>query len=351
MTQPAKTTTATLPLWKKILFSLILLVGFPVAGILAIEGVGYAIMHFKYGVPGKTYGLWTHDAELGAIHSRNGYNSNSETNNYGFRNKEDVFEPKPPGSIRVIAYGGSTTFCYNLDTDQAWPIRLQEELRKHAGPKSQVMNAGAIVWSIGQEVARAKRDLPKLKPDVVIIYSGLNEEANAGHLQREGVSLKDAVAQGKHGLFATNLDQSRWLKRNSLIVRYIEYLNPFGQTHSSEPVPEYPIVPEVRENFNRTLREFIELIRQNGAKPLYVIMGGLHEIGQNRLLLRYSREGAAVAREMGVPVIDSNDVIRDYKGNRGDLFSPSGAHWSALGAELLAKFIDEQALKVMVKPN
>jgi hypothetical protein len=54
---------------------------------------------------------------------------------------------------------------------------------------------------------------------------------------------------------------------------------------------------------------------------------------------------------MGVPVIDSNDVIRYYKGNRGDLFSPSGAHWSALGAELLAKFIDEQALKVMVKPN
>lgn len=79
--------------------------GFPVAGILAIEGVGYAIIHFKYGVPGKTYGLWTHDAELGAIHSRNGYNSNSETNNYGFRNKEDVFEPKPPGSVRVIAYG------------------------------------------------------------------------------------------------------------------------------------------------------------------------------------------------------------------------------------------------------
>ena len=54
---------------------------------------------------------------------------------------------------------------------------------------------------------------------------------------------------------------------------------------------------------------------------------------------------------MGVPVIDSNDVIRDYKGHKADLFAPTGAHWSALGAELLAKFIDEQALKAMVKPN
>lgn len=351
MTQSAKTTTANLPLWKKILFSLILMIGFPLAAILAIEGAGYAIMHFKYGVPGKTYGLWSYDAELGAIHSTNAYNSNSETNNHGFRNKEDVFEPKPPNSIRVIAYGGSTTFCFNLETDQAWPIRLQEELRKYAGPKSQVLNAGAIVWSIGQELARAKRDLPRLKPDVVIIYSGLNEEANAGHLAREGIDLKQAVDSGKHGLFATNLDQSRWLKRNSMIVRYFEYLNLFAPPPNPAPVPEYPIVPEIRENFDRTLREFIELIRRNNAKPLYVIMGGIHEIGQNRLLLRYSREGAVVAREMGVPVLDSMDLVNSYKGNKADLFSPTGAHWSALGAELLAKFIDEQALKAMVKPN
>ena len=97
MTQSARTTTANLPIWKKILFSLIIAVGFPVAGILAIEGAGYAIIHFMYGVPGKSYGLWTYDAEIGAIHASNGYNSNSETNNYGFRNKEDVLDPKPPG--------------------------------------------------------------------------------------------------------------------------------------------------------------------------------------------------------------------------------------------------------------
>lgn len=351
MTPPAKTTTANLPLWKKILFSLIIAVGFPVFAILAIEGAGYAIIHFKYGVPGKSYGLWTADAEIGAIHAANAYNSNSETNNFGFRNKEEVLVPKPPNSIRVIAYGGSTTFCYNLETDQAWPLRLQEELRKYAGPQSQVLNAGAIVWSIGQEIARAKRDLPVLKPDVVILYSGLNEETNYGHLLDEGVDLKGALAAGQHGLFSRNLDQARWLKRNSMIVRFLEYTNLFGPTPKNEPTPDYPIVPEVRENFNRTLREFIELIRKNDAKPLYVIMGGLHEIGQNRLLLRYSREGANVAREMGVPVIDSNEVVANYKGNKADLFAPTGAHWSALGATLLAQFIDEQALKAMVKPN
>ena len=59
-----------------------------------------------------------------------------------------------------------------------------------------------------------------------------------------------------------------------MIVRYLEYLNLFAPAPNPAPVLEYAIVPEVRENYNRTLREFIELIRQNDAKPLYVIMGG-----------------------------------------------------------------------------
>ena len=328
---PQTTRSLDLPLWKKILFSLILVVGFPVALLLAIEGAGYAYLHFKYGVPGKTYGLWTYDEEFGAIHAANAYNSNSETNSLGFR--------------------------YNLETDRAWPLQLQERLRSRTKQQSQVMNAGAIMWSIGQEVARARHDLPRLKPDVVIIYSGINEEANEQLLRAEGISLERALQEGKHGLFSRHLDQGRWLKRNSTIVRLLEYTGIaekiFGggptDTHApaATPVADPGINPVVAENFDRTLREFIELIRKNGAKPIYVIVGGLSEVGHNTQLLRYSRQGAEVARQMGVPVIDSNEVVAAYKGNKHDLFSDSGVHLSDLGAGLLADFIDERALKAI----
>lgn len=356
---PHTTKDATeLPLWKKVLFTLILAIGFPVVAVLAIEGAGYAILHFKHGVPGKSYGLWTYDAELGAIHASNAYNSNSQTNDYGFRNKEAVIEPKPPGAYRVIAYGGSTTFCYNLETDRAWPLRLQEILRARTNSKSQVLNGGAIMWSIGHEVARAKRDLPRLKPDVVIIYSGINEQANEELLRAEGISLERALAEGRHGLFARHLDQGRWLKRNSTIVRFIDYAGVadwFSPTQHADvgggtpkaPAKDPGINPVVAENFDRTLREFIELIRKNGAKPIYVIVGGLPELGRNTQLLRYSRQGAETARQAGALVIDSNEVIAAYKGNRRDLFSDSGVHWSDLGAGLLAEYIDEKALKLM----
>jgi lysophospholipase L1-like esterase len=346
-----------LPLWKQILFGFVMIVGLPVIFVLGVEGVGLAIIHLKYGVPGKSYGLWQYDRELGAIHAANAYNRDSETNNFGFRNKENVLEPKPANALRIIAYGGSTTYCYNLPNDLAWPLRLQQILRAQHNASDQVLNGGAIMWSIGHEFARAKRDLPTLKPDVVIIYSGVNEEANAALLKTEGVSLEQALKDGKTGLFSRELLQTRWLMRNSVIIRYWEYVatswwhssNAGGAETHIAPVQfqagSGAIDPVVSQNFNATLRDFIALIRAHGAKPIYVIMGGLPEIGVNGRLLQYSRQGAEVARQLNVIVLDSQEIIESFKGERPALFFYTGVHWSEIGAGLLASFIYERALK------
>ncbi len=347
-----------LPVWKKILFGFFMIVGLPIIFILGVEGVGRAIMHLKYGVIGKTWGLWKYDRELGAIHAANSYSRKSETNSLGFRNKENVIEPKPANALRMIAYGGSTTFCYNLPTDLAWPIRLQQILRKEHNASDQVLNGGAILWSIGHELARAKRDLPKLKPDFVIIYSGVNEEANAALLKDEGVSLEQALKDGKTGLFSRNLKQAQWLRRNSVTVGFWEHVampwlhsrrNTNGlETHVAPPQPTTDsggLDPVVSKNFNATLQDFIVLIRAHGAKPIYVIMGGLPAVGVNGRLLQYSRQGAEVARQLNVVVLDSQEIIESYKGDRQALFGESGVHWSEIGANLLASFIYERALK------
>jgi len=164
---------------KRIVFWLVFLGVSTVVLIIAAEGAGRFIIYLRYGVPGKTYGLWKYDPELGAIHASEAYNLLAETDNYGFRNRDDVIEPKPKDALRIIAYGGSTTFCYNLANDEAWPIQLQALLRLSENPKDQVLNAGAIAWSIAHEITRAKRDIPLLHPDYVILYSGVNEDLNA----------------------------------------------------------------------------------------------------------------------------------------------------------------------------
>jgi lysophospholipase L1-like esterase len=337
-----------------VLFWCTLIFVVPVIGILSVESIGRAIIHFRFGVPGKSYGLWQYDPELGAIHAANGYNSNSETNNFGFRNKEDVIEPKPANALRIIAYGGSATFCYNLPTDLAWPIRLQEILRRQHNAFDQVLNGGAIMWSIGQELTRAKRDLPRLKPDVVIIYSGVNEEFNAWQLKNEGVDLEQALKEGKQGLFTRNLDQARWVKRNSVVIRYWDYVVERrlsgDEEAANDPDPVAPD-PVVTQNFNATVREFILLIRQHRGKPIYVVMGGVAGMQKTNYLrrgLQISRRGADVARELGVPVVDSNEILEDYKNDRRALFYETGVHWSQTGARMLAQFIYDRALGQMI---
>jgi len=130
---------------------------------------------------------------MGAQHRENTYSTNAETDDYGFRNKESVVEPKPQDSLRIITYGGSTTFCYNLSNEDAWPLQLQKVLREKRNDSDQVLNGGAIMWSIGHAHARGKKDIPALKPDYVMIYAGINEATNAGYLSSQGKPLGELV--------------------------------------------------------------------------------------------------------------------------------------------------------------
>ena len=123
------------------------------------------------------------------------------------------------------------------------------------------------------------------------------------------MDLEQALKEGKHGLFTRNLDQARWVKRNSVIIRYWDYVaarrlygdeeaantraatelsppdatiavgtliaeRPPHRTERADPDPDDPD-PVVTQNFNATVREFILLIRQHGGKLIYVLMGGL----------------------------------------------------------------------------
>jgi len=322
-------------------FWLLILVLIPIALLLLAEFCGRVIIWANYGVPGKTYGLWAYDEELGAIHAKNGYNSNSETNDYGFRNRENVFDPKPPTSHRVIAYGSSTTFCYNLPTDQAWPIELQTLLRQNHNPKDQVLNAGAIGWSISHEIRRAERDLPVLKPDYVILYTGGGEEDNAVFAKVEGKSIAEALARGESRVIATNFNQDMWLQRNSVLMRVYDKFVGAKLRFTSAPPLAPEVDPVVIKHFLIVLDQFIDLIRKNGARPIYITMAGL-PWGERKMLV--SREGARLARAKGVPVFDAQTIVDNWPGNKEELFlSGSAHHYTETGSARLAEFIFSNA--------
>lgn len=323
-----------------------------------VEGAGRFYIWCKYGVPGKSYGLWQADSVLGAVHSDNAYNTQTVTNNYGFRGGEDVFEPKPSNSSRVICYGGSMTFCYNLNDAETWPQQLQNLLRARPGhEQDQVLNGGCIVWATGHLHERAKRDMPLFKPDYVVIYSGVNELTNAQCLIQDGYNLGELEREHRYGVFATNYSQCRWLMRNSVIIRFLEYrikknLGAFAGQDLTPAVREAFLdlkKPRSDEEFEKTwvwknykheVFQFIELIKEHGGTPVFVIEAGLPDDDKNKRSnhLRFGSHIAPLLRAAGVAVCDPRPALLS-PANRNDLFYETGVHVSAAGAKILAQEI------------
>jgi len=337
---------------KKLFFWLMFVIIFAIFPLVLFEAGGRLYIYFKHGVPGKSYGLWRDDKVLGVQHKENAYNMTSETNNWGFRNKEDVPARKPENSLRLIAYGGSTTFCYNLSNDEAWPVQLQGILREERNINDQVLNGGAINWSLGHLYARAKKDIPALKPDYVIIYSGINEPTNAAYLSAQGKSLKKMTADGIYGAFATNYDQNRWSKRNLLTVKAIDYViqpllsryrhkkGKVGEVSGDTDINPDPVISN---NYLHVLEEFIKLITDNGGKVVFVIQAQGKDAYGTLQLTSYSLSGASLAEKQGAIVIDAREVVSEYEGDPMDLFADSGVHYSALGAKKLADYLFREA--------
>ena len=133
--------------------------------------------------------------------------------------------------------------------------------------------------------------------------SGFNEEFNAYFARLEGKDLASLLQQGKSRIFATNLDQTRWLKRNSLLVRFkitpprqrlrYRYYDARPLSTQSPTIPSasekasYDVDPFIMKHYLIVLGQFIDLIRQNGGKPIYVITGGLR-YGELGRFLQYS---------------------------------------------------------------
>jgi hypothetical protein len=345
---------------KKCAFMLVL-IGIVPALVLVAEFAGRGILALEIGAVGKSYGLYVADPILGHIPAGNRYNHLITLNNAGFRNDEDVITPKPETALRVIAYGGSTTFSYNLPTSQTWPRQLEHLMRDRLGNSHhQVLNAGVVLWSLGHAYERARREIPTLRPDYVLIYSGINEEANALYLERAGENIRSLVDSGHYGEVSRNYPASQWLHLNSLMYKvFVKIALPLlknylagtvpplpYQLRLSKTVPDGEIAPEpdpyILMNYRVVLRRFIYLIKENGGTPVFIIQATSDRGTANNRRARYSELAAEDARRLGARVIDAREVLSEHGGEATELFSESGIHYSQLGSKLFAQKVSSK---------
>lgn len=98
-------------------------------------------------------------------------------NRWGFRGPDFEIEKKP-GTIRVLTLGASSTFGYHNRDDETYPHYLQSALeRRMPGRRFEVINFAIPHATTDNIVAMFRAEGLRLQPDVVTLYSGVNDSA------------------------------------------------------------------------------------------------------------------------------------------------------------------------------
>jgi hypothetical protein len=191
----------------------------------------------------------------------------------GYRSPERP-RAKPPGVVRVLLSGGSTTFDVLAPDDAAtWPRLLEDRLR--SGRKLvEVWNAGFPGWTSQENViSLAIRDLD-LAPDLAVLYQGINDLQPASH-QPFDPQYEHGHAELARRALGLELPEPSWPGR-SLLVEKLRDLGgkpadpwqalsgPAG-SRRRERIPEEGIAA-----FERNVRSYAALARSRGAKVLLV---------------------------------------------------------------------------------
>ena len=97
-------------------------------------------------------------------------------NSQGFRGEEFTIE-KPPGTIRILTLGASSTFGYHDRDDETYPFLLERDLQASAPPgvTYEVINFAIPHATTDNVLAMLVNEGLRLSPDVVTFYEGAND--------------------------------------------------------------------------------------------------------------------------------------------------------------------------------
>jgi lysophospholipase L1-like esterase len=99
-----------------------------------------------------------------------------DNNAFGLRGAEPLV-PKPPGVVRILCLGGSTTYGSGVSAEEAYPARLAALLAGVASPgtRYEVLNCGVPGYTSVESLIALELRLFELEPDGLVVCHGIND--------------------------------------------------------------------------------------------------------------------------------------------------------------------------------
>jgi lysophospholipase L1-like esterase len=284
-------------------------------------------------------------------------------NSMGLRCPE-IAKDKAPGSVRVIALGGSSTYIVSPLTGKSWTDLLAEKLSARAGLPFEVVNAGTPGYSAYQSAMRLKYELINYHPDIVLIYN-LSNDMKLFAMDDPETMLKRWDAHGKANAEYTLLNPNPvldFLCRYSQIVTHLRFKFIKLRLKKVEAGEEgwlyhsldLKVTPQGIAFYRQNLQNLIDILQPRGI-PLVIIeqatLVGPDNTAEEKEEINYKyfgftheemleayRQGWAVneelARESGVYVVrDSASIPHTLE------YFDDEVHLTDKGRETLAEII------------
>jgi hypothetical protein len=237
--------------------------------------------------------------------------------------------PKPPGEFRIACIGGSTTYGSTvLAPEEAYPARLEAELRRRTHQNIRVVNAGAAGWASLESLINLETRVLDLDPDLVIVYQNINDVAtrlvwppsayrgdNSGSMLHSdehdrAVPLPEQITLVRIFLVATgrirsHLDLAESLGRIARTNYYFHFLQ--QKSDASYPSGLFRKIPAEKMlaanppiYFRRNLESMVAIARAHDVVPVLATFAWSEQV----------TDGAFTSPEMVGAMREQNEVVR-----------------------------------------
>lgn len=267
-----------------------------------------------------------------------------DNNDLGYRGPA-IAVPKPAGTYRIVALGGSTTYGPLADWRDAYPHQLERLLREQYGYGAvEVVNAGVLSYTTYDSLANLAFHVLDLDPDLIIVYHATNDVTvrmvdpayytglnPVRGIWRAGYSGSPLTASALYRFVAIRLG---WMPDPSALDTWVRPLEPVGLCGLFEADycaqldmrPEDVLAQNPPIYFARNLRNLVAIAQANGVDVLLSSWAYYPEAlpGQANYMTFPFRQQA---------VAEHNAIIRQVAAEREALFY-----------DLLAALPDDPAL-------
>ena len=266
-------------------------------------------------------------------------------NSFHFRGDE-ILKDKPEGTYRIFLVGGSTAFGWGSTSDQntiaGFLQKMFDEIETNK--KIEIINAGVPGANSIREVHYIKNFLLEFKPDMIIIYDGVNDAENALINKIDLGKAPENEMKEIQKNFDELIRNYFQMYRTPFVLNYLIFLSTSTISYDSNSISE------MKENwYNR----WTDVCKWSDSKDIKVIITLQPSLGtgnktlySDEIVTAKSNESQMLAtaiNELESPLNELSNVCfetADLRGVFNDIKSPifwDNQHVNDLGNEIVAK--------------